>query len=100
MIETLFGKAPGILKKKSYHVLDHIKTQYISIFENIKILPPEHFKCSINLFFNQRGNLAKISSATFWENKNKNTKDQNSGDTAENITWEKGITLNNLPQYK
>ena len=27
MIETLFGKAPGILKKKSYHVLDHIKTQ-------------------------------------------------------------------------
>ena len=28
MIETLFGKVPGILKKKkSYHVLDHIKTQ-------------------------------------------------------------------------
>ena len=29
----------------------------------------------------------------FWENKNKNIKDQNTRDTAENSTWGKGITL-------
>lgn len=29
----------------------------------------------------------------FWENKNKNIKEQNTGDTAENSTWGKSITL-------